>query len=217
MIKAAIFDMDGLLADTEPICYQVDCDIVGRYGKQFPMDEYLNEFSGRSLTKNMGALIEKFDLPLTVEETCALNLELDLKYIKEQLKGKPGAKEMLAYLKSRGLKIVLASSSAKTRADLVLNKLGLRDYFDDFVYGPEVAHSKPKPDIFLKACEKAFEAPEDCLVFEDSDNGVAAAYAAGCKVICVPDMKAPEESTVTKNIAICESLNDAVLVVEKLL
>ena len=85
-----------------------------------------------------------------------------------------------------------------------------KQYFDDFVFGPEVERGKPNPDIFLKAAEKLGEAPEKCLVLEDSQAGIQAAYAANIPVICIPDLKKPSEEYRKKTTAVLESLNDVI-------
>ena len=104
---------------------------------------------------------------------------------------KPGGAALLAWLKARGVTVVLATSSKRDRAVDILTRLGVVQYFDDMVFGTEIERGKPYPDIFLKAAEKAHAAPADCLVLEDSEAGIQAAHAAGIDVICVPDMKTP--------------------------
>ena len=119
---------------------------------------------------------------------------------------KPGAEELLKKLKACGVRIILATSSVRDRAVGVLHANGVDGYFDDMVFGPEVEHGKPAPDVFLKAREKAGERAEDCLVLEDSEAGVQAAYAAGIDVICVPDIKAPSETVRRMAKAVLTSL-----------
>ena len=123
---------------------------------------------------------------------------------------KPGAKELLQYLKHNGYKMIVASSSVRARAINLLTQNGIVEYFDDFVFGPEVKRGKPNPDIFLKAAEKLDEAPENCLVLEDSEAGIQAAYAANIPVICIPDLKKPSEEYVQKTTAVLGALDEVI-------
>lgn len=191
MKKAVIFDLDGLLIDSEAISYQLYQDLLRPYGHSFSIDDYARNYSGKTAVGNMNAVIERFSLPLTVEEGLDFVLTKEQEYLARGVELKPGARELLAWLKEQGCKVILASSSLKDRAVSILKQHDADRYFDDMVFGAEVAHGKPYPDIFLKACEKAGEMPADCLVLEDSEAGIQAAFSAHIPVICVPDMKEP--------------------------
>ena len=117
-------------------------------------------------------------------------------------------------MKRRDIKILLASSSTRERALSVLAQHGIENCFDAMVFGPEIAHGKPAPDIFIKAREKSGEASADCLVLEDSEAGIRAAYAAGIDVICVPDMKRPDGAFLSVAAAVLSSLLDVPLWLE---
>ena len=121
---------------------------------------------------------------------------------------KPGGAALLAWLKARGVTVVLATSSKRDRAVDILTRLGVVQYFDDMVFGTEIERGKPYPDIFLKAAEKAHAAPADCLVLEDSEAGIQAAHAAGIDAICVPDMKTPAAEFQQMTAAVLKSLDD---------
>lgn len=125
-----------------------------------------------------------------------------LKYVKE----KPGAHELLAYMKEKNVKMAVASSSEIELVQNNLARLHLIQYFDALVSGNGMVHCKPAPDIFLKACEKISLPPEDCYVFEDAYNGVRAGHAAGCFTVMVPDAVEPDEEMRQKADAICTSL-----------
>ena len=142
---------------------------------------------------NMENLIRIYNLPVTMEEGLDFAEKREKMYFEKGVDLKPGAVKLLQYLKDRSYKIILATSSTRDRALGVLDQHGIRSYFDEMVFGTEVKRGKPNPDIFLKACEKAGEIPEHCLVLEDSEAGVQAGHAAGIDVICVPDMKMPGE------------------------
>lgn len=187
--KAVIFDLDGLLIDTEGISYSIYLDILRPYGQSFTLDTYLRDYSGKTLDDNISAIIRNFGLPISVDEGKAQYAERERFYFKNGVALKPGAMELLARLKESGCRIVLATSSAGERARNVLERDGVAGFFDAMVFGPEVKRGKPYPDIFSAAARKAGFDEEDCIVLEDSEAGIQAAHAAGIDVICVPDMK----------------------------
>ncbi len=196
MIKTVIFDLDGLLVDSEMLTYEFYKGILAERGIDFPLKTYTDVYCGRTAVRNMTELIENYDLPFDLESGMALTRETEKEYLKT--KGVPlkkGAKELLEFLKSNGCGIYLASSSGRDRAYRILSVNGIDGYFDGGVFGDEIEHSKPAPDIFLKAREKAGAKAEGCLVLEDSDAGIHAAYAAGIPVICIPDLKQPSEES----------------------
>lgn len=193
MLSAVVFDMDGVIFDSETgviECWKEIADKYGipdieaacreclgsnaaatkermkkRYGEDFPYDEYRKEASALFHGKYDGGRLPK----------------------------KAGVHELLEYLKLQGIKIALASS---TRRETVLQELGdggLLEYFDAVVCGDMVAKSKPEPDIFLKACELLQVNPTAAYAIEDSYNGIRAAHAAGMKPIMVPDLAEPTE------------------------
>lgn len=210
MKKAVIFDLDGLLIDSEIISYQLYCDILGKYGYTLTIEEYARTLSGKTAVENTKNVIAAYQLPFTLEEGLTLEAEIEKEYIKKGVALKPGAETLLQYLKDQQIKILLASSSLKERAVGILKENKVDHYFDHMVFGPEVDRGKPFPDIFLKACEKAGESIDDCLVLEDSEAGIAAAHSAGIDVICIPDMKMPGDEF--KKMAVCElpSLEDVI-------
>lgn len=206
MKKAVIFDLDGLLIDTESTCFKIYGDLVRKYGHELTLAAYTERYSGKALIDNVNQFIADFDLPITLEEGAEFYTSNEKVYFDRGILLKPGAEELLKKLKARGVRIILATSSVRDRAVGVLRANGVDGYFDDMVFGPEVEHGKPAPDVFLKAHEKAGERAEDCLVLEDSEAGVQAAYAAGIDVICVPDIKAPSEAVRRMAWAVLPSL-----------
>ena len=164
----------------------------------------------------MQRMIEGYHLPITVEEGLAFVAEKEKEYFEKGVDLKQGAKELLSYLKRKQYKIMLASSSTKERALGVLRQNGIETFFDNMVFGAEVKRGKPYPDIFIKACEYAGELPENCLVLEDSEAGIQAAHAAGIDVICIPDMKEPEEEFHKLTVTQLSSLEDVISWLENL-
>lgn len=210
MTKAVIFDLDGLLVDTELIAYQIYKDILEKYGYQFTKEEYSQDYSGKSMSVNVPHVIETYQLPWTVEQGLEEVLRAEERLLTYGVELKPGARELLAFLKENHYKIAMASSSIRDRALNILRENGVLDYFGEFVFGKEVEKGKPYPDIFLKACEKLGERPEDCLVLEDSEAGIQAANAAGIPVICVPDMKRPSQRVLDQAAAVLDSLDQVI-------
>ena len=206
MLRSAIFDLDGLLIDSETVAYHVDRDILWRYGHDFTLAHYAEKYSGRTILRNMTDFIEEYTLPITVEEGIRQYEEREAEYVRRGIPLKTGARELLAWLKEQGCLISLASSSIEKRARTILNQNGVTGYFDFFTFGPEVKNGKPAPDIFLKALEKTGMTAEDSLVLEDSDAGVRAAVAAGIPVACVPDVARPGDETLQMATGVFDSL-----------
>lgn len=210
MKRAAIFDLDGLLIDSEIMYYQLYCELLGQYGHTMTKQEYAQEYSGKTAVENMEHLVSGYRLPITVEEGLAVTGEREKEHLNREIVLKPGALALLMYLRRANYKILLATSSTREKAEWVLQKTGLAPYFDDVVVGVEVEHGKPWPDIFLKAKEKAQEPAERCLVLEDSEAGIEAAYRAGIDVVCVPDIKTPGEAFQNMAAAVVSSLLDVI-------
>ena len=210
MVKAVIFDLDGLLVDTEIISYRILKEILAGLGYSFTLEEYTRGYSGKPETANSAHLAEAYQLPWTPEETLERILRREEELHAQGVELKPGAKELLAYLQETGRGIAMASSSTRDRALNLLDQHGVTGYFQQFVFAGEVERGKPAPDVFLKACEKLGEAPEDCLVLEDSEAGIQAAHAARVPVICVPDLKTPEQRFLDLTAAVCPSLDQVI-------
>lgn len=137
-------------------------------------------------------------------------LEMESKFLAQGVALKTGAKELLEYLKDKCFKIAIASSSTEDRALTILRQHNIIEYFDEFVFGHEVKKGKPNPDIFLKTCDKLSEKPEECLVLEDSEAGIQAAYSASIPVICIPDMKVPNQHYLDMTKTVLRSLKEVI-------
>lgn len=183
MIKAVIFDMDGVIIDSEPIHYESDQLTLKHFGIEISHEE-LNQYVGVSNPVMWAELKEKYNLSATLEQL----LEKQSYFKKvlignkklEPITGIPG---LLAEIKDTGAGIGLASSSNRDFIEMILNNLRIIDFFDVIISGDDVKKSKPEPDIFLKAAEKLKVNPKNCLVIEDSQHGVKAAILAGMKCI----------------------------------
>lgn len=188
----AIFDMDGLMFDTE----RLFLDSVRRKGesihKIFP-EEQLLQFLGRNHKDNEALFIKLFGTELSIDDCFAEAMGAYHDYIEANgIPVKPGLYELLEFLKANGVKIALATSSDHSKADYYLAKAQVTDYFDVILCGNQITHSKPDPEIFLLAAKLlSCEDKSDCIILEDSRNGLLAASAADIPVIIVPDLKDP--------------------------
>lgn len=210
MTKAVIFDLDGLLVDTELISYKIYKEILAENGCEFSLEEYAQKFSGKTIALNVKYLIDTYHIPWTLEFGFSRVVEIENGFIVQGVELKTGARELLSFLERNHYKIAMASSSIEERALNILQQHGLVDSFDKLVFGYEVKNGKPAPDIFLRACEKLSEKPEDCLVLEDSEAGILAAFSANIPVICIPDMKVPNQRYLDMTKAILSSLDEVI-------
>lgn len=193
MPEAVIFDMDGVIFDSEALVLKTWKQIADKYG--IPDIESTcraclgtnSTSTARIFRENYG---EEFPYEKYKKEASALFHE---QAAGGKLAQKPGVRELLEFLRSRKIKIGLASS---TREELVKRELaegGLLDYFDQIVCGDMVKKSKPEPDIFLEACRRLAVDPADCYGIEDSYNGIRALKRAGMHPIMVPDLAEPTQ------------------------
>lgn len=212
MRTGAIFDMDGLLLDTERLYQESWVEMAKRFGQE-PDPAFPTAVSGTS-GEGMREVIRKHYPavePYAFQAGCLARVD---EILDEQGPPvKPGAGELLEYLGVRGVKLAVASSSGRERILSNLCAAKLDRFFDAVVSGQEVERGKPEPEIFLLAAEKIGCAPEDCYVFEDSVNGVRAGMAAGCVTVMVPDLAPPPEGLAVSEI--CCSLLDVKTLIEE--
>lgn len=179
MLKSIIFDMDGVLVNSEPVHYKAYLMALEPWGKTFSYEVY-KTYVGTVNAVIIDGLIERFALPVTRDE---FNEQMKEKkaylYERDGYPGIDGVPEMLAGLKAAGYRLAVASSSPYENIVRATKALGIDSYFDVLVSGESVERPKPAPDVFLKAAGALETAPEDCLVVEDSCHGVHAAKNAG--------------------------------------
>ncbi len=185
MIKAIIFDMDGVLIDSNSICYDVWNEVFER---RFNITLDKKEFAshlGESSKHFTEFFLKKYNLKCEYED---LNEELNTTFVKnrKRINLKKGIKEVLQKFKKK-YKIALATGADKEDALYTVTTFGITDYFDYIIAGNEVKIAKPNPEIFIKAAEVLKLKPEECVVIEDANLGIRAAKAAGMFVISIPD------------------------------
>ncbi len=186
MINTVIFDMDGVLIDSEPIHWKVNQDYFRSIGAPVSDDDYSDLFVGLPLDKMLEHLKKTHGLPKPIEEMFAESMANHVEaFSNADLAPVNGIHELVKTLKERGLNIAVASSSSSKLIEIILKKIGLHDYFTYTVSGFEVKHGKPAPDIFLEVASRFQVEPDTCLVIEDSALGVQAAISAGMKVVGV--------------------------------
>ncbi|GDY27084.1 phosphatase [Agarivorans sp. Toyoura001] len=191
--RAAVFDMDGLLLDSERLAYDTFAAACGDLGLEFKEQVYLG-IIGSNAEKIKQIICAGYGEHLAYDELRACWLE---KYhaviLHKPVPVKVGAVALLKWLRSQSIPLAVATSSNRHAAETKLANAGLIDFFDSISSGCEVTYSKPHPEIFLTAANALNIQAEDCLAFEDSDNGVRAAVAAGMRVYQIPDLIPPSE------------------------
>lgn len=214
-ILGVLFDMDGVVLDTEKLYARFWTEAAHALG--YPMT-YEQALGMRSLNNEAGqAKLESYFGP-GVSRAIMRDKRVELMdaYVVEHgVEAKPGIGELLDYLKERGIKAAIATSSLKARAQAYLDGLGLSAKFDCICSGHDVRCGKPAPDIYLHAAACIGIAPENCLAIEDSPAGIQSAYHAGCMPVLVPDLDGSDLEMQKILYAEADNLIEIVNLVEK--
>jgi HAD superfamily hydrolase (TIGR01509 family) len=184
-IHALIFDMDGLLVDSEPVAERAMAEFLRRHGHEL-QPEVAGRLFGRRVPEAIALVAEVYALPGDLDEYVRVYNEMRLAALHGNLRPMPGAAEVIAFGRQAGLRLALATSNLRPHVDVTLAETALTGLFDAEVTGDEVQAGKPAPDIFLLAAERLGAEPAHSIVFEDAPVGVQAAAAAGMRAICVP-------------------------------
>lgn len=210
MAGAVIFDMDGLMFDTETL-YSKAWEYAGQITGFKITDDLLEPMRGANQKACIQRFKEHFGKGFDYGYVRQFKSEYVESYLKEKgVPCKPGLFELMNYLKNNDFKIALATSTLRTEAERYLLLADVYRYFDVLVFGDMIEKGKPFPDIYLKAAEKLYEPPENCFVLEDSYNGIKAGYSAGCKVIMIPDKLEPDEYIQKMLYKRCNSLGEVI-------
>lgn len=178
-LKAVLFDMDGVIVDTEPLHRKAYFKTFNQLGIDVS-EELYTSFTGASTKRVCEILIQKFNLSETFEEIAGIKRAhfKDYFYNDEEFDLIPGVRELIKHYYENGITLILASSATMTTINMVFEKFELEKYFSRKISGADLKESKPHPEIFLKAAEMAHETIENCMVIEDSTNGILAAHRA---------------------------------------
>lgn len=215
-IKAVLFDMDGLMVDTESLATEAFIHSAKKQGYDMTKEETLLVLG--FTTKSIYEFWENY---FKNSDVSGKQLVDDhYKYIENILfttgpRKMPYIEELLKYLKESNYKVAVASSSNIDHIINNMEKTGLKKYIDKFASGAEVENGKPAPDVFLLAVERLGVKPEECLVLEDSKAGVIAGSSAGAKVIMVPDMFKPDEECKERTYRIVGNLGEVISILEE--
>lgn len=205
-MEAVVFDMDGVLFDTERIYIESWRETAREKGIQ-DMEPVIIECIGLNRNDTIRVFQEHYGKDFDFEEFRAGYTEKIQSILeKEGLPVKPGVREILQYLKEHYVKTAVASSTRTGKVLQYLEETQLAEYFPVVIGGDQIVHSKPQPDIYLLACEKLQADPAKSFAVEDSLNGIRSAYSAGMQVIMVPDMVAPVPEAEEKTAVIKDSL-----------
>jgi HAD superfamily hydrolase (TIGR01509 family) len=207
-VDAIIFDMDGVLIDSERISFKCFQEVFKEHN--YKMDEiFYLRLIGRNVKSIKIIMEEEYgtDFPFDTIYKKKSNLALEITD-KNGVIIKPGVHELLDYLNKENYKIAVATSTRRERALQLLEEAKIKDKVNYMICGDQVENSKPNPEIFLKAAKGLNVSPEKCIVIEDSDAGITAAHAAKMIGIHVPDMKFLEDDTKELAFKICDNLMD---------
>ena len=183
MLGAVIFDMDGVIIDSEPLYFEIDKKVFRKYGYEIT-DDVLNKYVGVSCPDMWRAVLTYYDFGADIEDIMKVQEGIkDVVFSDTDLVAIAGINELLADLSRNGVKTAVASSSSRSLIMHVLQRLGIVSCFDVITSGQEMPRGKPFPDIFLKTAELLEVRPEECVVIEDSNHGIKAATAAGMATI----------------------------------
>lgn len=203
--RAVIFDMDGLLLDTETLWHSAEVELFARHGAEFSWQDKLAVI-GTSFAFTARYFAERLGRPVT-DGAALVNEMLEIMHgeLLGEVAGRPGAVELVARLSGR-TRLGLASNSPRKLVDTALATAGLTDAFDTIVTSDDVEHAKPAPDLYLLACARLGVPPGDALALEDSASGVAAAKAAGLTCYAVPQFAETDVSAADRVIDSLEEL-----------
>ena len=215
MLKAAVFDMDGLMFDTETLVYRNWQAMMDEAGYPYSLDDF-KQTVGKRKAEVQNFYFGKYGADFPYWDFSEKGRGMYLEYVAERgVPVKPGLHELLEYLRSKDFGIALATSTSRKTTELNLESAGVQGYFDVLVCGDDVKNGKPHPEVFLTAAARLGEAPEACVAFEDSINGIKSAFAAGMKTVMVPDMLQPTNEILPMIDCLCDSLEKSIPFIER--
>lgn len=185
-IKACIFDLDGTLVDSMWMWPDIDREYLNRFEIEYD-DNLKNEIDGISFHETAVYFKNKFGISDSVEKICKDWEDMAYDKYKYEVKEKPGCKKFLEHLRSKGIRMGIATSNNRSMVDVVLESLNMKDFFEVITTSDEVKRGKPAPDVYLTTANLLNVEPKNCLVFEDVVAGIMAGKSAGMKVCAIED------------------------------
>lgn len=193
LLKAVLFDMDGVLLDSEKYICLAGIEMFKEKGYTVEAKDFV-EFTGMGENRYLGGVAEKHNIHFELEKDKARTYEIYARLVKQKLSLLPGAREFIGLCLDRGLRIAVASSADRVKIEINLSETNVPlDTFHSIVSGLDIVHKKPAPDVFLKAAENLGVNPSQCLVIEDAISGVEAGKKAGARVLALTTSFAAEE------------------------
>jgi len=206
MIRGVLFDMDGVLADSEPFICKAAIIMFGETGLSVNPDDF-RPFVGTGENMYIGGVAEKYQVKIDIIKAKTRTYEIYQNIIRGNLKQLPGARDFVDLCRSKGFRLAIATSADPVKMEANLREIGLpSSSFNATVTGLDVQNKKPSPDIYLKAAGKIGLNPEECLVVEDAVSGIKAARSAGCR--CLAVTTSFKRELLTEADWICDSLDD---------
>jgi len=184
VIRGVVFDLDGVIADTEPLHWRASREVLHECGVDIDLDEYRRHWIARG--GGWERACDVYALPLDVDALRARKGELYRALLAERVTSRPGAANALARLRATH-RIGLATNTVRDEAAFILDRLGVTPLFDAIIAREDYARAKPAPDAYLAAAAALGLAPAECAVVEDTERGVQAGLAAGARVVAVPN------------------------------
>jgi HAD superfamily hydrolase (TIGR01509 family) len=187
--RAIIFDLDGVLADSEPWWNKIDAQLLREYGEKNYHGQYHENVLGVSYHRAIEFYKKTFGINAPTEELMKRRGEIATDFFANRVGLFPNAKRVLEELRERKLRLAVATSSVSTSARPFLGRHGMTEFFDVIITGDEIERGKPEPDIYLLVAKELSVPANECLVIEDSLSGIAAAKAAKMRVAAIPDRR----------------------------
>ena len=191
-LEAVLFDMDGVMVDSEPLWTEAEKQLLARRNLRYS-PSLKSTMMGRDARGAVAHLIEHYGLAESVDQLMEERNQLIAEFFKEHLQAIPGASELVRSVMAAGIMTGLVSSSPKPLVELALEKIGLNRLFDLIMSGDQVVRGKPAPDIYITAARTLGVTPQNCLVIEDAPHGVAAAKGAGMCCLAISSSVSVEE------------------------
>ncbi len=202
MIKAVIFDMDGVMVDSEYLWERAETILLSRRNIEYN-DQYRDQIVGLNQNDSGKLLIETFSLNESIEKVISERIDILFELYDNQLKLNTGLINLLEKLKINNFLLAVASSSPKKLVRYVVDKFKLSNYFHAIISGDNAAEGKPHPEIYLKTAQELSTAPKSCVAIEDSINGLISAKEAGMYCIAVPDKRLSQNLFKKADIILC--------------